>query len=187
MNWNKPRTASDTMDAADYVAQTAKAQRKASKGTARRLEAQGQELLIARINALVATDPRRFVDLYYTHHSANESAGGPMITLKSGVSVPASVLRNAKMGTRAGYPDLVNHTRRAYGGATWAGIGLELKIAPNTLEPEQDNWLQHLHRQGWYVECLTAADARSLADAAWLLLCGYLGIAERDYAPLLLS
>ena len=83
---------------------------------ARRLEEQAQVEVVRRINVLVKRDPARFVDLWYTHHSANEVAGGRRITMRDGSTVPAGVLRNASMGTRAGHPDLVNYAPRTFRG-----------------------------------------------------------------------
>ena len=153
---------------------------------ARRLEEQAQVEVVRRINVLVKRDPARFVDLWYTHHSANEVAGGRRITMRDGSTVPAGVLRNASMGTRAGHPDLVNYAPRTFRGRHWAGLALELKIEPNTLTVDQENYLMHLHRCGWLVEALSADDPAVPADQAWLLLVDYLGIAPEDYAPLML-
>ncbi len=58
---------------------------------ARRLEEQAQVEVVRRINVLVKRDPARFVDLWYTHHSANEVAGGRCITMRDGSTVPAAV------------------------------------------------------------------------------------------------
>lgn len=159
-----PRGNAATMDASAYVQATRRAQ-------PRQHEEQAQRAVFARIAAVCATDPAGYVDLYYTHHSPNEQ--------------PSAVrrMRDAALGCRAGHPDLVNYAPRVFRGVRWAGCALELKIEPNTLSHEQDNYLQHLHRCGWFVEVVSAPDADTLADLAWCLLCDYLGIAMAMYAP----
>ncbi len=164
----KPRNVAPVMDAADYV----RGVRKASPVPH---EERAQADVMRRIAALVATNPPAYADLWYTHHSPNEQAS------------ETRRKRNGALGVRAGHPDLVNYSPRTYAGRAWVAIGLELKISPNTPSSEQENYLMHLHRCGWFVEVVSAPDSQSLADATWQLLCEYLGLPASAWLPLMSS
>lgn len=164
----KPRNADAVMDAADYV-------RGARKASPVPHEERAQADVMQRISALVATAPADYADLWYTHHSPNEQANEQRRK------------RNGALGVRAGHPDLINYSPRTYQGRAWVGAALELKISPNTPSTEQENYLMHLHRCGWFVEVVSAPDSQSLADATWQLLCEYLDIPARAWLPLMSS
>lgn len=164
----KPRNAAPVMDAADYV----RGVRKASPVPH---EERAQADVMRRIAALVATNPPAYADLWYTHHSPNEQASEQRRK------------RNGALGVRAGHPDLINYSPRTFQGRAWVGAALELKISPNTPSVEQENYLMHLHRCGWFVEVVSAADSATLADQVWALLCEYLGIPAGAWLPLMSS
>lgn len=164
----KPRNADAVMDAADYV-------RGARKASPVPHEERAQADVMQRISALVATAPADYADLWYTHHSPNEQANEQRRK------------RNGALGVRAGHPDLINYSPRTYQGRAWVGAALELKISPNTPSTEQENYLMHLHRCGWFVEVVSAADSATLADQVWALLCEYLGIPAGAWLPLMSS
>lgn len=169
----KPRTADAVMDAADYV-------RGARKASPVPHEERAQADVMRRISALVATAPADYADLWYTHHSPNEQAS------------ETRRKRNGALGVRAGHPDLINYSPRTFAAPgmvarAYVGCALELKISPNTPSAEQENYLMHLHRCGWFVEVVSAPDSQSLADATWQLLCEYLGLPARAWLPLMSS
>lgn len=79
----------------------------------------------------------------------------------------AETIRAARMGQRAGLPDIL-FAQPYYDSATntqYSGIAIELKTATGRVRPEQDAWLKQLQRAGWFV-----AICREWTDAARLLI-----------------
>lgn len=112
--------------------------------------------------------------LRWCTHVANEANGGGRTVrlAKNGGSprnVPVEALQNARMGCRAGVPDilcfvpnqqLVNNKPVGY----YFGCAIEMKGARGVLRPEQSDWLYTLDRIGWcaIVECEWTRAARFL-------------------------
>jgi len=93
--------------------------------------------------------------LAFAYHTANESAGGP----KARNGVPLDVLKEAKMGVRAGVWDwlMIGPNRLPIDDErVWAGLAVELKsnrayaTRDHGLFDAQVAWGRHYAANGWY-------------------------------------
>ena len=98
-------------------------------------------------------------ELAWLHHSPN---GG-----HRHVAVAAKMKR---MGTRAGWPDLVLPVRRG----CYVGFALELKVGKNKPTDTQLAWIDHLAREGWYCSIQWGAD-NAIDEIEWYLSLGVPG------------
>jgi hypothetical protein len=114
----------------------------------------------------------RLPDLAFVFHVANESAGGA----KSKSGVPLDILKEARMGCRAGVWDfmLIRPT---------GGVAIELKSdaaykkRDEGLSPAQVAWRAHYEACGW--DCYVFPESRW--HEAALLLVAYAGGDPSDY------
>jgi hypothetical protein len=116
----------------------------------------------------------RLAALSFVFHVANESAGGP----KARNGVPLDVLKEARMGTRAGVWDFLYIGSNMLpigemGAYYWHGLAIELKSAAafrkrdQGLSDDQKLWRGHYIKHGWYTAVYPEQD---WTDAARLFV-----------------
>lgn len=97
--------------------------------------------------------------LAFVHHSANESSGANKVrrsyTKRDGTQgykmVPIDVMRDARMGTKKGFPDIIVPVQRYEPSLNvwYVGLIVERKIAGEKPSEAQERWLTHFRAQGW--------------------------------------
>ena len=126
----------------------------------------------------------RLPELAFVFHVANESAGGAKT--KSGI--PIDVLKEARMGARAGVWDwlYIGANQQRIGDLPayyFAGVAIELKSTrairsiTQGLTPEQVAWRTHYVRHGWYTAVYAERDWTKAAQ----LLVAWVGGDMRDF------
>ncbi len=126
-------------------------------------ESSDQAALFSLLNTLAGCDASgriiagstpRLPLLMYVLHVPNEANGGGEKTKKG---IPLEAITNARVGVRAGVPDLlfpVTNQRaiEMHPVGTLFGCAIELKAHDGRLRPDQRRWLAHLAAHGWYTE-----------------------------------
>lgn len=113
---------------------------------------------------------REFPELTTVHHSPN--GGKRAKVTRKGVTYSPEGVRLKRMGTRAGYPDILIDTPM-HG---WHGLRIELKdMRGNTMSPAQRAWLMVLRERGYW------ADMAQGWRAARIIILAYLAGEQPDW------
>lgn len=101
----------------------------------------GEQMAVMQWAEIAARADARLLNLYHVPNEGKRSK--------------AEAGRLLRMGLKAGVPDLILDTPAG----VYHGLRLELKVEPNTPTKAQEEWLQRMHKAGYFVAVAYSAAA----------------------------